>query len=144
MKKINRREYLKGLGAAGAIATAGIRLIGKEPDFTRESLPGSMAPTSTREVIAREAPLTESDPWPPVYDKPKRDELVTLVFGGLMGFFYNDKGRTCDIGFHPGDGMHKPQIQIYEIVGKDCREIFNISPLPEEVQRITLGAYRKN
>src|SRR6266513_382833 len=104
MTKLNRRDYLRQMGASEAVVAsmaAGVvrkpqrrasrrRPIGREPvrQETKKAISANIASGG----------LQFTD-WPATATEPSLDAPVTLIFGGLMGFFYNG---ACDIDFHPG------------------------------------------
>jgi hypothetical protein len=101
--KINRRDYLRRMGAAGMlVGTAGLQ------GFAREYDPLQTCP--------QEPPCINPDPGAPRVWEPRwcedfpavpRRAYVKLIFEGLMGFAprkveinQNQTKIVCDIGFH--------------------------------------------
>jgi hypothetical protein len=88
--------------------------------------------------------------WP-TGPKPTGCPPITLIFEGLMGFFYDRDKNQTQVGFHPGDGMHKPEILLWEKSGADCsqslgscRKVLALTPIPEAVTHLNLRVIEKN
>src|SRR5882672_10191484 len=109
MSKINRREYLKGLGAAGAIAMSGINLIGSTVARSREDIS-----IKENRVTPWQRSATSILRWPITTTLPYPTPFVAAVFYGLLGFCYNNSNQ-CEIRFHPGNGQHELGIHLYEV-----------------------------
>lgn len=100
MKKINRRHYLLQMGA-GAIGVMG--------SATSDILAESGKPSAPEQTPPPPAVLL----WKPTPDFPS-NARVTVIFGGLFGFFYNSHTGNCEIGAHKGDGNHRFMIEVWE------------------------------
>lgn len=96
MKKINRRDYLKGMGAtAGVIAgTANLDVFAQNDQKTKKDTSKVLVQTGVRK-----------------YDLHST-ESVKLIFYGLMAIWRN-ADQHCLIGFHSKDsGKHKHQLMV--------------------------------
>src|SRR5437016_1903793 len=114
MTKINRRGYLKQMGA-GAGIVAGMVAFASSQQGT-STIGGSQRHPSVKPIT----PPTQFQDWPDTQKEPSTDVSVTLIFGGLMGFFYNPKSSACDIGLHSGKGNHMTELHIWEVIGGKC------------------------
>ena len=120
MTRINRRDYLKGMGAvAGTIASAG----------------GLEVLAQHRHEIATFPNLTQQQPkdklkmdLSKIYEQsgPRKYDLVSsqsvkLIFSGLMAF--SREGTTCVVGFHSkesGKHRHHLRIKVFRIEADTC------------------------
>ena len=108
MRQLNRRDYLlqMGAGAAGLVAASELPLLGqrRRPNRTQTQSGG-------RRTV--QSPFLK---WPTTDTKPKADAFVTVIYAGLAGLAYNDRqpdNEFVDVVFHPGNGGHKLEIQVY-------------------------------
>ncbi len=131
MTKINRRDYLKRMGAAGsAIAGAKLSTLAQSSKRDKKTQP-------RREPIVRTS-LKGILNWP-ITNTPPSLTSVTAIFSGLMGFSYDQASQECKVGFHPGDGHHELDVKIYQYRKyPDCSQIFPPPPLPKRIKKITL------
>ena len=143
MTKMNRRDYLKEM-AIGAGVVAGVAqelFAGPQKRRSRRKRNGRQ---STNRTSGRGVSRTQFQDWPDTQKEPSMDAPVSLIFDGLMGFFYNAKSKACDIGFHSGKGNHMTGLRVWEIETtttptRTCKPIYAFSPLPDEVDHIDLG-----
>src|SRR5689334_13593066 len=101
MKKINRRDYLTGLGAgaAGVVAATGLGVFARSDEIVSNRTP------------ARPDPAL----WPITNTPPNRDSLVTVVIWGLAGIWYNNRKPAepfLEVGFHSGHPQHPHSLQV--------------------------------
>ena len=103
MKKMNRREYLISMGAAGLTAgTAKLDVFaqhGRKPQGRSRSTQREATSTTVEqsEVVNSAMPTTES---------------VKLVFYGLIAFWRN-VDEHCEVGFHSkASGKHQHQLMV--------------------------------
>ena len=108
MRQLNRRAYLlqMGAGAAGLVAASELPLLGqrRRPNRTQTQSGG-------RRTV--QSPFLK---WPTTDTKPKADAFVTVIYAGLACLAYNDRqpdNEFVDVVFHPGNGGHKLEIQVY-------------------------------
>src|SRR5437762_3487257 len=109
MTKLNRREYLKGLGAtAGAIAVAGNEVLGqkrkpktqKQPK-SKDAKPAEQKPKpnssvgSAESVIKSERPLVWKRQWADALPDADPNEVIKLIFLGQNGFSSRTARSTC-------------------------------------------------
>ncbi|HKY42412.1 MAG TPA: twin-arginine translocation signal domain-containing protein [Pyrinomonadaceae bacterium] len=127
--KINRRDYLKGMGAAGMLAgVTGLEGLAHEYADPQRSCPADPA------CPRRTAPLVWEPRWCDPF--PSNTNFVKLIFEGLMGIapVRLSNGKVgCEVGFHSeGDGPihHELEITAYSrVVDPDnC-------PAPETFER---------
>jgi len=137
--KINRRDYLKQLGAAGVFAgAAGLK------GFAHEN-------ADPQRPCPVESPCIDPSPAPAVWE-PRccefppnpRSEYVKLIFEGLMGVArYKDGNKTrCDIGFHnKGDSPlhHHLSIRAYNNAVNDdnCTAVYK-TPAATKIKKLEL------
>ncbi len=95
MTKMNRRDYLLGLGAtAGALAsTAKLEALGQQRD------PASKAAPTPDWPIGNSLPATPT---------------IQMSFVGIMGFRYDAQNQRCEIGIHHGSATHKLKVTVVE------------------------------
>ena len=96
--KINRRDYLKRMGAAGVFAgAAGLDVFAHE-----NADPQQPCPNESPCIDPGPAPTVWVPRWCEDFPPNPRNEYVKLIFEGLMGIArYKDGDKTrCDIGFH--------------------------------------------
>jgi len=141
MTKINRREYLKQMGAGAGVIAGVTEDLFADPQ-RRKSQRKRIGRQSTETTSSRGVTRTQFQGWPDTSTEPATNAPVTLIFGGLMGFFYNTD--VCDIGFHPGDSKHKPEIRVWEKTATGCNQVFAVSPLPSQVDHMVVGINRTN
>jgi len=99
MKKMNRRDYLLGLGAtAGALASTP-----KLEAFGQQRNPASKAAPSA--VPTPDWPIGNSLPDTPT---------IQMFFVGIMGFRYDAQNQRCEIGIHHGSATHKLKVTVVE------------------------------
>lgn len=114
MTKMNRRDYLMGMGlAAGAFASwPTLDVLGK-----REISEWSTA----NHKLGQTAPLTGLLHWIPTDMRPDPNAFVTAIFWGLMGFCYKTASGApvFEVGFHPGGNHHKLSVTALEINQSD-------------------------
>jgi hypothetical protein len=106
MKKMNRRDYLKGMGAAaGVIAGTELNVLAQHPENAHASTPAPQAEPTL---------LSTAD--------------VTLVFHGLMAIWQNQAGQWV-VGFHSkksGNHEHQLMVRAYKKTGSSpCTELGN-------------------
>jgi hypothetical protein len=92
--KINRRDYLKRMGAAGMlVGVTGLEGFAHEHGHPQEQCPPTQSCPQT-------APLTWEPGW--CKDLPSNPKYVKLIFYGLTGIARNLNGQKweCDVGFH--------------------------------------------
>jgi len=114
-----------GAGAAGVIAATEFDLFAqkkKRQTTTKSRIPSTKK--STRAGFLK---------WPVIHDEPSTDAFVTAIFSGLVGFCYDDNNTPgfIDVGFHPGEGNHHLQIDIYRNPG--CQLIKTLTPGPKDL-----------
>lgn len=111
MTKMNRRDYLRGMGlAAGAFASwPTLDVLGKReiPEWS----------ATADHKLGQAAPPTGLLRWIPTNDKPKPDAVFTAIFWGLMGFCYkmSSGSPVFEVGFHPGGNHHELSVTVLEI-----------------------------
>lgn len=138
MTKLNRREYLKQMGASAAVVAglaAGVvgepqRRVRRRRPVKAPTKPTTMASMATGNLQFADCPATTT---PPELNAP-----VTLIFGGLMGFFYNG---SCEIGLHPGHN-HTPMIRFWEKT--TCTRMREDFLLPNRCKRMIVEINRRN
>lgn len=111
MTKINRRDYLIGMGAAaGAMATLPAAAVLGQPEISAHV-----------DVNSGPSPSPQSDllNWVTTPDAPSPDSFVTAIFWGLMGFSYKvpavGEPPVVEVGVHPGGNHHTFKITVVEI-----------------------------
>ena len=117
MSKLNRRDYLSLIGASGAGLMFGAACRNDSQQQTGQGPAPTHTPMASPDAArARPAPPAICSngfkDWPPSTDAPSRCASVTLIFDGLMGYFY-DHGQA-QVAFHPAGNMHKPSISLWE------------------------------
>jgi hypothetical protein len=131
MPKINRRDYLIGMGAAaGAIATLPAIAVLGQPEVSAHVDAAHSAPGPS--------PQADLLRWVTTDEPPSPDAFVTAIFWGLMGFCYKDGtgAPVVEVGFHRGGGHHVLKVTVAEISGSGTRLI--CSNLPSQSSRMTL------
>ena len=98
MKKMNRRDYLlqMGAGVVGVMGSAPLDVLAE-----------SLKPSARERTSAQTADLL----WKPT-DVFPTNAKVTVVFGGLFGFFYNSGTGNCEAGSHKGGGNHRHRLMV--------------------------------
>ena len=120
MRKINRRDYLLGLGAAaGALATSPkVEVLGQERDRATKAAPPAPTPAD----------------WPIGNTLPQAP-TIELFFLGILGFRYDARNQKCEIGIHHGSATHKLRVTVVEdpsrIIYETPREGFGIGTIIE-------------
>ena len=139
MKKINRRDYLKGLGAGAAVVVGGANLgllAQKRPTKVETEIQNFKSVGSKEALNKTEGPLIwqkQIQEFPSISD----DYVVKLIFYGLMGFSTRgaDPHYSCDVGIHRhGDKTHHHWLSIYAyhpIMGPPCPAVFP-TPSPKD------------
>jgi hypothetical protein len=97
--KMNRRDYLKQMSAAGVIAgAAGLQAFAQQ--CTQGPKPCPPDPPCINPGPG--APLTWEPRWCEDFPPCERSDYVKLIFEGLMGFARREEGgkTVCDVGFH--------------------------------------------
>jgi len=117
MTRINRRNYLALMGSAGAGLALGAAC-SKPSEVAQNTSPNSPK-RSPEQPVAQNVPIggvasRSFESWPGQSKAPRRCESITL------GFFYDERQQECQIGFHPGDGMHKAGVQLWERPENQC------------------------
>jgi len=108
MSKINRRDYLIQMGAAGAFAGMSNLL--------------SPALVSAQRKQGRQQPVRADTTTKPAFlftpktNTPPGATNLTVLFSGLMGFSNTNNG-VVQVGFQRGLGNHKLNINFYEKIG---------------------------
>ena len=127
MTKMNRRDYLMGMGAAiGGFATIPqIEIFGQGlSPLEAHKGPRVLVPQAT----VSHAPQNWALPWEqPIPNVTDPRELVRLIFYGLNGFSSRiANGRVvCDVGFHSsGDGNHKHNLFVEAYGGSGLPRIY--------------------
>ena len=110
MSKMNRRDYLRLMGAAGAFA--GVSTL----------LPPSLSAKAAKED---QNPVIRSGNNPtflftPKTNTPPGPTNLTVLFTGLMGFSNTSCCGAAQVGFQKGKGKHKLRIEVYQIAGESC------------------------
>lgn len=99
MTKMNRRDYLLGLGAtAGALASA----------------PKLEALGQQREPPSKAAPSAVPTPDWPIGNSLPETPTIQMFFSGIMGFRYDAQNQKCEIGIHHGSATHKLKVKVEE------------------------------
>ncbi len=138
---MNRRDYLKRMGAAGVlVGAAGLRGFARE-DSAQRSCP-SEAPCINP---APGAPQIWEPRWCDPFPRVERSEYVKLIFEGLTGFAPRPGQKTpfaCDVGFHSkGDGPvgHHLQIVAYNnaVNADSCDEVYRTA-VHEKIKTLAL------
>jgi hypothetical protein len=112
MSKINRRDLLRQMGAAGAI-------VGVSKVFSPVSV-------EAKEGLEAQSVQKPAFLFTPPTDKFPTATNLTVLFGGLMGFS-NTNGGVAQVGFQPGVGKHKLAINLYEINNDTCSKARSFS-----------------
>lgn len=111
MNKMNRRNYLKGMGAAaGVIAGTDLNVLAQRPEE---------AVASTTAAARESNLLSTSD--------------VTLVFHGLMGIWQDPANGQWTVGFHSkktGNHEHQLMVTAYKITNTTppCTQLGDTTP----------------
>lgn len=138
MKKINRRDYLKGLGAGAAVLVGGanLSLLAQKRSTKVETKDQYVKSVGSKEARNKtEGPLIwqkQIPKFPTISD----DYVVKLIFYGLMGFSSRgaDPNYSCDVGIHRhGDSTHHHWLSIHayeQIMGGECRKVYPCPPKP--------------
>jgi hypothetical protein len=105
MKTMNRRDYLlqMGAGTVGVMGSAPLK---------------ALADSGTSSAPEYNQPVTDLL-WKPTTTFPTNAK-VTVIFGGLFGFFYNTRTGNCEIGAHRGDHNHRMVIEVWERIAGRC------------------------
>jgi len=124
MTRINRRNCLALMGSAGAGLALGAAC-SKPSEAAQNTSPNPKA--SPEQPVAQNVPMggvisRSFESWPGQSTKPRRCESITLVFDGLLGFFYDEGRQECQIGFHPGNGKHKAGVELWERPESNCED----------------------
>jgi hypothetical protein len=97
--KINRRDYLKRMGAAGMlVGVTGVDGFAHEHGYPPEQCPTTQS--CSQSPSSATAPLVWEPGW--CKDLPSNPRYVRLIFCGLTGIARNLNGQKweCDVGFH--------------------------------------------
>jgi hypothetical protein len=131
--KMNRREYLKRMGAgAGTLAAvSGLDVFASEPGTSANP---QRKPKSTN--------IHPALNWPVTHIPPSPAPFVTAIFGGLMGFFYNTPLKACKVGFHPGHGHHL-EVSIFQN-HPACTPYEPVPAIPSHIKTMTLKVARQS
>src|ERR1051325_2030651 len=128
---MNRRDYLKRMGLATAVAMGSNHVAGLRA-FARSSSEVAAAPPAN----TGEWPIG-SRPDPKVFD-------VKLIFAGMCIFGYN--GKVAHVAFHRGHTeTHKMEIIVSEAVAREreriCSEIYKITDgsHPANIKNLQIG-----
>lgn len=95
MRKINRRDYLLGLGAAA----------------------GALASSPKQEVLGQERDRAAAAPPPvdwPIGNTLPQAPTIQLFFLGILGFRYDARNQKCEIGIHHGSATHRLMVTVVE------------------------------
>ena len=134
--KINRRDYLKGMGAAGMLAgVTGLEGFAHEHGYTQETCP-------TECTNAPRPPRVWTPGW--CKDFPSNPKYVKLIFYGLLGIAPRVAGKVqCQVGFHSkGDGPlhHELSIRAYSnVVDASSCTTFKRFEQKKKIESITLS-----
>jgi hypothetical protein len=109
MAKIDRREYLKRMAAAGLI----VGMTNLDPFTSLGSFDTTLDAKDTK------LPDRANLGWIPSATPPGSKNL-TLLFQGLMGFAGKRDLKQMQVGFNKGDGRHKFEIHIYRTQDGNC------------------------
>lgn len=145
---MNRRQYLTRMAAsaAGLAISAACKNGSQQTVQGRTPIQTSMStPEAGRASLAPPAVCSRAfKDWPTQNTKPSRCASVTLIFEGLMGFFYEndpEKGPDGQVAIHPGKGNHKFEISDWErpsagsCAQADCNDK-KFPPLDKKVRHI--------
>jgi len=114
MKKMNRRDYLKKIGAGAGLLVASrnmdIFAQKRRRGTRRRATPVQPRPRPKIDSVSQKPTLwtPPTDTWPDANYK-----FVKLIFMGLMGFTHIDDSH-CEVGFHStGDSTHHHSLSIH-------------------------------
>jgi hypothetical protein len=128
MTRINRRDYLKGIGAvAGTIASAGGLEVLAQHRHEIATLP-DLIQQQPKDKFKVDVSKIYEQTGLRKYDLIS-SQSVKLIFSGLMAFF-KDR-NTCVVGFHSkenGKHRHHLRIRVYRIEADTC------ALMPPEIQ----------
>jgi hypothetical protein len=110
MSKMNRRDYLKTMGAGigSLIAMDNLSVLAGQQKRKRGRTRKQPRTLTTSTTLL----------WPPTPDEPNVSSFCNVFFWGLIGFAYNRDHHgmpVCEVGFHPGAGHHKQKFTLYKI-----------------------------
>ena len=138
MKKLNRRDYLIGMGAgaAGIVGAATVPSLGKNirQVFTDQDSP-RCAPGENRTPGIRVWQRPHPGPFPVVPE----NQIVKLIFHGLAGFSWCKNPQTqqysCDVGFFDKpDNYHRHTLMIHAFSAPSCTPV----NVPTKVRKLSL------
>jgi len=124
MKSINRRDYLKHMGIAGAgtVSAARLNLLNSKDRGFLINCDGLPPEITT-------APQSGKTDWPWTDHEPKDNPGVRLIFAGMVAFTY-EKDEALVV-FHRGDDDHHHlKIIAYEGSKGSCNEIYRNEDIP--------------
>jgi hypothetical protein len=136
MAKIDRRDYLKKMGAGvGVLAGTKLDLVapGSKHKQKRTKKSSLIKHPGTQGILV----------WPITHTPPSLNPFVTAIFSGLAGFSYDKHSGEGIVGFHPGNGDHKLDIKIYRKPGceakfMNCHQEFPPT-LPRNIETMKLS-----
>lgn len=123
MTKMNRRDYLIGMGAAaGAMASLPAIPVLGQPEISAHVEAAHSGPN-----LVPQADLLR---WVTTSTSPSPDAFVTAIFWGLMGFCYKTASGApaVEVGVHPGGNHHNFTVTVFKIVGSTPTEICRARP----------------
>jgi hypothetical protein len=109
MSKLNRRDYLRQMGAASAIVSVS-KLLSPSPSSAKAKEIQKRVPQTTVRPAFLFTPKTSTPPSP---------TNLTVLFGGIMGFSNTNRG-VAQVGFQKGTGKHKLEINLYQTISGVC------------------------
>jgi hypothetical protein len=112
MTKMNRRDYLIGMGtAAGALASLPAISVLGQPEISADVDAANSGPGPS--------PQADLLRWVIEPRPPRLDAFVTAIFWGLMGFSYKTATGppAVEVGVHPGGNHHNFTVTVVKIVG---------------------------
>lgn len=140
MTNINRREYLKRMAAGAAVVGTLAEDVFGEPQSRKRRRRPVKPPTKAASTIATATGVGQFTDWPATTVKPSYDAPVTLVFDGLMGFFYDG---SCDLRYLPGN-KHHPTVRYWEKTGTGCGVAVDLTQYALESKRMIVEINRPN
>src|SRR5438105_106095 len=131
MKKMYRREYLKGM----AIAVGGLGL-GRLNPVPKGGIAGrTLANIAVDRASLLISPDVCPNSWPCINEPPDPNVGVRLIFSGMVAFTYKqtDDGPEGRAVFHRGDEHHKLKIIAYQGSYPHCSEIYRNEDIAKKV-----------
>lgn len=139
MTRMNRRDYLALIGAAGAGFAIGSACKSGSDQTNRQNPAAAVTP-----IMKPEKPRTWSKRWlDPFPTNPPPEQTIKLIFYGLSSLTPGTQGNKsyCDVGFHSsGDSSHHHQLSVVTYDGSpgSCTSVYDSTKPPEQIAKLEL------